>query len=162
MNEQETIVDIIAEKRRRADELEASSYRPHQFLRERIAELRQEADRLEAALKREMSKNVSKNGGDFGQLGDVAQLREALEKINSLCGIGVVEISSFEIGSICDAALSAPPRNCDVGTAEEQAKRFKFSKCDEPPKCRPWDECCLICFAKWAQMPYKEKEEGDK
>ena len=49
----ETITDIVAEKRRRADELEASSYRPHQFLRERIAELRQEADRLEAARKRD-------------------------------------------------------------------------------------------------------------
>ena len=49
----EVFADIIAEKRRRADELEASSYRPHQFLRERIAELRQEADRLEAALRRD-------------------------------------------------------------------------------------------------------------
>lgn len=79
MADNETIVDIIAKKRRRADELEASSYRPRQFLRERIAELRQEADRLEAARKHELSKNESKNGADFGQLGDCARLRETLE-----------------------------------------------------------------------------------
>lgn len=50
---QKTIADIVTEKRREADELEASSYRPYSFLRERIAELRQEADRIEAAQKRE-------------------------------------------------------------------------------------------------------------
>ena len=31
---------------------------------------------------RELSKNVSKNGADFGQLGDAAKLREALKHIN--------------------------------------------------------------------------------
>lgn len=41
-------------------------------------------------------------------IGNRAKMREALGKINSLCGIGVVDVSSFEIGSICDAALAAP------------------------------------------------------
>ena len=61
------------------------------------------------------------------------------------------------------AAISAPPRNCDVGTAEEQAKRFKGF-------CGQFDcyECPLgvgagkvyYCALKWAQMPYAEEEGG--
>jgi len=38
---------------------------------------------------------------------NVEKMLEALRKINRLCGIGVAEVSSFEIGSICDAALAA-------------------------------------------------------
>ena len=79
---QETIADIIAEKRRRADEIErdcAERMRrgeivSDRYARELVADIRREADRLEAAHKRELSKN----GADFGQLGDAAKLREAL------------------------------------------------------------------------------------
>lgn len=49
------------------------------------------------------------------------------------------------------AALAAPPRNCDVGTAEEQRRRY-----DE---WRNHDELRAV-FGKdefeWAQMPYEE------
>lgn len=87
--QQETIEDIIAEKRRRADEIERDCAEKMKrgemisdcYARELVADIRREADRLEAALKRELSKNASKNGADFGQLGDVAKLREALEFI---------------------------------------------------------------------------------
>ena len=68
----------------------------------------------------------------------------------------------------CFATLSAPPRNCDVGTAEEQQDRFRefcrrhfdarecglgrsAAKCPayqggKNPDCSLW----------WAQMPYEE------
>ena len=54
------------------------------------------------------------------------------------------------------AALSAPPRNCDVGTAEEQNNRFlKFC---ESLDCERY--CPLFkaesCELAWAQMPYEE------
>ena len=55
--------------------------------------------------------------------------------------------------------LKHPPRNCDVGTAEEQAERFfafcNSNKCPSCP-CRftKKTDCALI----WAQMPY---EKGD-
>ena len=67
-------------------------------------------------------------------------------------------------------AISKPPHNCDVGTAEEQAERFgklcgKYYNEEEPCK----EECPLAsltiihgfprCQAYWAQMPY-EAEEG--
>jgi hypothetical protein len=57
------------------------------------------------------------------------------------------------------AALAAPIRNCDIGTPEEQTKRFqKFCsahndcyKCDCP--CDNNDGGCQL---RWAQMPYEE------
>lgn len=64
----------------------------------------------------------------------------------------------------CFAALSAPPRNCDVGTADEQAERFrKFCKMDYisedcPDDCPLYnDHSTIHCPFAWAQMPY-EKE----
>lgn len=66
-------------------------------------------------------------------------------------------------------ALAAPPRNCDVGTAEEQAERFE-ADCKRRDHCTPcpvhaaWGEfkegkpksCQLI----WAQMPFAPAQEG--
>ena len=67
MNDNETIPDIIACLRR-----------PREGENAYLTLWRDEiANRLEAAYKREMSKNVSKNRADFGQLGDCAKLREA-------------------------------------------------------------------------------------
>lgn len=69
----------------------------------------------------------------------------------------------------CRAALSAPPRNCDVGTVKDQTQRFyRFCKsrsgaaiggeCDPNCPCYDCDDVCQ-CLLEWAQMPY---EEGDK
>ena len=65
----------------------------------------------------------------------------------------------------CRAALSAPPRNCDVGTAEEQAQRIDaFCKSHGTDKNGYYrcEECPLLkidrCELKWAQMPYNESE----
>jgi len=60
-DKQETIADIIAEKRRRADEIERDCAEKMKrgemvsdcYARELVADIRREADRLEAALKRE-------------------------------------------------------------------------------------------------------------
>ena len=66
---------------------------------------------------------------------------------------------------VVNSALSASPMNCDVGTAEEQAKRFKsFCKthlsgtrsiCSTQCPCVG---CRSIfhCLTKWEQMPYEE------
>ena len=67
--------------------------------------------------------------------------------------------------------IHAPPRNCDVGTDEEQYARFVamcHANVDLTGRCR---ELCPFrrvpaqykgdraeCYAKWAQMPY---ERGD-
>lgn len=61
------------------------------------------------------------------------------------------------------SALAASPRNCDVGTAEEQEERFKnfcqsyYEPCNVDGEC--W-KCPLFktktsCPIAWAQMPYE-------
>ena len=66
---------------------------------------------------------------------------------------------------VVNSALSASPRNCDVGTAEEQAKRFKsFCKthlsgirsiCSTQCPCVGCRRM-FHCLTKWEQMPYEE------
>ena len=63
---------------------------------------------------------------------------------------------------ITDAALAKPPRNCDVGTAEEQAKRYE-ELCDSHTcgsicsgSCCPLYDYDCSPFA-WAQMPYEAR-----
>lgn len=74
-----------------------------------------------------------------------------------------------EAHRLATEALSAPPRQCDVGTAEDQAVRFR-DMCnkyydDENPcnkKC-PLASLSIIhgfprCQAYWAQTPYAAEE----
>lgn len=100
--------------------------------------------------------------------------REALENIAGYAETARrhtedAHILSFlgEIEGWARSALSKPPRNCDVGTAEEQAKRFDrfcaMRGCriggDATSKC-PFDPDA--CEFAWAQMPYqKEDDNGD-
>ena len=79
MADNETIADIIAAKRRLAAEMEKALGDQHAS----VEMLKDDADRIEAAHKRELSKHVSKNGADFGQLGGAAKLREAVDAIIS-------------------------------------------------------------------------------
>lgn len=99
------------------------------------------------------------------------KLREALElcdKIMSDVVVGTRDISPLdafdEMGGIIDKALTEPPRNCDVGTAEEQEERFKnfclsyYESCNVDGEC--W-KCPLFktktsCLIEWGQMPYEE------
>ena len=55
-----------------------------------------------------------------------------------------------------DAALSEPPRQCDVGTADEQMKRQYDTMCNTTNACPDSDWSCRKCFAQWAQSPYSE------
>ena len=119
------------------------------------------ADRIEAAAKREKA-----------QLGNSAAMREALEvcldfimRLDRAFNPFMQNMLENAIAK-SNASLSAPPRNCDVGTAEEQAKRFgkvcgkyynEEEQCNE--KC-PLASLDVIhgfprCQAYWAQMPYE-------
>lgn len=60
----------------------------------------------------------------------------------------------------CSKALSAPPRQCEVGAAEEQVRRFS-AFCDLSKSCRSCPVykpkfTAVECFAQWAQSPYSE------
>ncbi len=109
--------------------------------------------------------------------GNAAAMREALEiiarKADKVDKIGMgyndaVEIS-LDIQSVAEAALSAPPRNCDVGTADDQAERFvaeckRHDHCSTCPVHAMWGVWRVgqpkSCKFIWAQMPYEA--EGGK
>ena len=65
------------------------------------------------------------------------------------------EVVLDQIIRYADAALAAPPRNCDVGTAEEQTKRF-YDYCDKNAciDCPLLSAASTNCRLAWAQMPY--------
>ena len=113
-----------------------------------------------------MSSNQSVT--DCNRLGNAAKMREAFAKISDYAKAAACHTEDShllgylkQIERWSEAALSAPPRNCDVGTVEEQVERFQWF-CDT----RPCDGCTLKnkvnetldCAIHWAQMPY---EEGD-
>jgi hypothetical protein len=97
---------------------------------------------------------------------NAAKLREALEFIK-LASDDYEKYGNTKVGALdviyekACAALAAPPRNCDVGTAAEQVERWHAF-------CAKYDDDCtgcpcdgdarfhVDCFAIWAQMPNEE------
>ena len=78
-------------------------------------------------------------------------------------------INYYDVIAKAKAALSAPPRNCDVGTADEQEDRFdKFCDShkwvDDEGANACMSECPLYntnnCSLLWAQRPYEAEEGG--
>lgn len=143
---------------------------------------------VEAA--RELSKKRPKSGGELGQFGNAAAMRKALATLRKRFDNNTMAYQDryfkfsrwhwhkkakeaawwrdvfHELREVCDAALSAPPRNCDVGTAEEQSSRMEQEVCNKGMGCA---RCALRalhnerysdCSLRWAQMPYETKE-GD-
>jgi len=100
---------------------------------------------------------------------NVKAMRAALEKIRVFAKTfmdetrmrHVTDSARIDVGDIEDlanTALAAPPRNCDVGTPEEQSIRHS-NYCGTNP-CHDTTRFCnwRRCFAMWAQMPYEAKE----
>lgn len=99
------------------------------------------------------------------------QLREALKQAKEIARTiystsdkgSPHEDLAEKIVEIVSAALAAPTRNCEVGTAEEQAERYgrycdKFTT--DSMHCESCPCCGKILLGKcefaWAQMPYEE------
>ena len=98
------------------------------------------------------------------QSGNAAKLREAVVLALSLLDlkedVPYKTVSRKDI-DFMKAALAAPARQCDVGTADEQKDRYiKF--CDSHTKnhgnCISCPACNIRgrCEFNWAQMPYKK------
>lgn len=101
-------------------------------------------------------------------VGSSAAIREALELCQRVihCAIfaGILRgDDAYDALNKSKAALSEPIRNCDVGTAEEQEKRF-VALCN-----KQHDDCFMCpvqnnmksqcdCKFVWAQMPYEKGE----
>lgn len=111
--------------------------------------------------------------GEHPQSHNAAAMREALITCRNIAawirsGNASVEAGVERIQTEIDKALSAPARNCDVGTAEEQAERFEkhcqsflnregIKACVGCPCCGVvmYGKCELAC----AQMPYESEVE---
>ena len=128
---QETVADIVAEKRRRAAEIERDVVAKiksgimisDQYAREVIADLREEASRLEAAMKREQ--------------GNVANLREAakyvqctMDRLRDPADKNYLEM--IHIWVIVTAALAAPRKNCDRFQTWDEAKDAYWREQGDP------------------------------
>lgn len=100
------------------------------------------------------------------QGGNAAATREALEFVAHMYDSPYTTYDVLVAVQKARAALSAPPRNCDVGTAGEQYRRWtRFCKFRNESR-----KTCLGCpvYAEqnkgqnstceliWAQMPYEE------
>ena len=175
MDEQETIADIIAEKRRRAEHIRKNlSTVPVRRMDQEaeIKSLEDEADRLEAAYKRELSKN----GADFGQLGDAAKLREALVQaelfVGNIVRHGHQTLVPGDKCTACDgaeelrdmicAALAEPVRNCDrFATVDEARKAHEEYRGDYIMRASNKFDFPMK-FEAWLFAPATEKEGGEK
>ena len=114
-------------------------------------------------MKDERHETIEQSVTDCNHLGNAAKMREAVE--NALDRLLLWNYTNqytarMALGVVkkLHAAISAPPRNCDVGTAEEQVRRHlewcerNAYKCQSTPSC-------AVCLAEWAQMPYEEGDE---
>ena len=179
----ETLADIVAEMRTRSREVkEAFGGGPDGV--ENMLDIW--ADRIEAVWKRQEKTYLDqirdamnmwgheKHIAEHAQkpkVGNAAAMREAIIKALTLIQVcdwppGVSLDGVAEVVREIDSALDKPPRQCDVGTAEEQEERFKhfcasnYSACDVDMECCrcPLESEKASCEFAWAQMPYAAEE----
>ena len=200
---QETIVDIVAEMRDRKKMLgsaisSAPLCYPVDGMEAKVEILDEFIDRIDAAYRVEALKWVEANAGlaklvdpEKMPTGNGAKMRESLKEIAyGYCrGCGGENDQSFCDSQSCSeevelrplvqlarAALAEPPRNCDVGTAEEQEMRFSnwcdlnqkelklgrdnvpYAVCSKCPIEKSHEDCNgdTVCGVYWGQMPYEE------
>ena len=132
------------------------------------------ADRIEAAWKREKAEceaaATSKmlEGSiiiDNRGRGNAAAMRAALEQMLAVAAEMREEYIidprflmdgwANTIESVARAALAAPPRNCDVGTADEQEARYHATG-------NLYHSLTLQEVLSWAQMPCEKGESNGK
>ena len=99
------------------------------------------------------------------QGGNAAAMHKALVLIRDRVLTGGFEgVLPSEIVNICDVALAKPPRQCDVGTAEEQLFRHK-DYCKRHTAGAGCSQCPLVnsldCRFAWMQKPYKGGDNGN-
>ena len=122
---------------------------------------------------------------DTKVVGNVGAMRDALKLcIANMCGYCRIAaalqgdaapcLNGCETLRIAKAALAAPPRQCDVGTAEEQNERYKlYCAYHRDAEGGPGAYCMkcplndrknslVMCQFLWAQMSYEANEKEAK
>lgn len=154
MSERETLADIVADLRGRADCAERHGDR--ETHNDGVATLlRSIADRIEAIDSADTWRSLYTPG-------NAAAMREALLRCDAIAQLPEVrnEQSIKDMRNIVKHALSAPARQCDVGTPDEQSERMEKAVCSKHHGCvrcplrkAKYSDCSLG----WAQTPYAEE-----
>ena len=106
----------------------------------------------------------------------MSKIREALEEVVSILSTWtdhlppVVQDEAQEAIDKAEAALSEPLKNYEVGTVEEQYRRFELmcnnNCCNNCKSCPFSDEDGYSeleeCVLKWSQMPYEKGETNEQ
>lgn len=103
---------------------------------------------------------------------NMSAMRKAMEQIGYICADecekGKGSYAIREIHRLANESLSTPPRNCDVGTADEQLERMRgfclkhldavnlIISCSD---CRLDSVSVKACPLKWGQEPYTEGKQ---
>lgn len=135
----ETIEDIITQMRK------PSIYKGKVPVSRVDADFRYFADKLEAA--------IAQNPPHCG---NTAKMREALETI-SKCDISKEE-DCYTLYRVCETALSAPARNCDLYTSADDAWNA-FRRINPPIDMPPLLESLM--FREWLFAKAKGEENND-
>jgi hypothetical protein len=172
----ETVSDIVAQMRGRGEDgrMDMSLWRDY-------------ADRIEAAWKLERAEIEeqaadkmlegatiidNRGNGNAAAMRDVSQVAEEMTR-GTIKGESVdrktVDAWAMRLCEIISRDLAIPLRNCDVGTAEEQAGRMRqfctkqkrngIINCGYCPIKHQYERDCTL---DWAQMPYEAQEGGSK
>ena len=158
-----------------ADRIEAAHQRDVAELKSKMNDVVCENEALRDACgtcgaKREREATREKSS----RVGNSAKMREALRQVSRVAvemtrktvtgeseDRKTVDEWALRLCDIVSATLAAPPRNCDVGTDEEQSRRYEElcdrhtcgSRCSASG-CPMYEHDCSP-FA-WGQMPYEE------
>lgn len=124
---------------------------------------------------------------DGKSVGNTAAIREALEYLCSISDLDLRELevlgkrledtSTYGGGLVLklvhgvrngQKTLAKPPRNCDVGAAEERLDRYGLFCQNKCPLCENRHACHVCgeryrmkCMMVWEQMPYEAAEKGE-
>lgn len=168
----ETIDEIVREMRIIGGIEEKSTDQIHSSFQSHG--LRMFADRIEAAAKREREAGAeaSQICGEIGEMVgrdaachqpvtdchglNAAAMREALLRCDAIAQLPEIReyVIVKDMRNLIKKALAAPPRECDVGTADEQAERHK-RWCDLQSIKDCWGVGCRKCITRWSRMPYE-------
>lgn len=114
---------------------------------------------------REKSSQVGNESAMREALGDVYNTLEQLHpyalNINDISRRRAFRSMLCHAKNVIDITLSAPPRNCDLGTTKEQSARFdahcrKHMGCLTCPLREKDGGVPKHCEFAWSQMPYEE------
>ena len=166
----ETIKHIVAEMRRDcpARHMDGTMYREEDWVYTK-GTAKKLADRIEAAWKAERERvkaDALVVGGMVEAMrrekrGNAAKIREALEGAEKLLDdssrsmYGVPPHIKDVLARI-RAALSDPPRNCDVYTVGEALRKYGF-----PTKIKPWGEKEWLDFCEWLVSEVEGETKGE-